>query len=80
MTSGGERWECSATLQGHDDSIRELVLGKDGLLYSASVDKTVKVWSLDTWKCVRTIHGHADLLFALALGNRVLYTGGGKIW
>ncbi|KAL5973428.1 Mitochondrial fission protein [Asimina triloba] len=55
------------------------------LLYSASSDKTVKVWSVCDMKCVETIRAHNDNVNAVAVGpDELLFTGSDdstvKIW
>ncbi len=39
---------------------------QNGLLLSASADKTIKVWNLTDWSLVRTIDGHLDAVSRLA--------------
>lgn len=49
-------------------------LGK--LLYSASLDKTVKVWSISDMKCIETIRAHDDHVNALVVGpDGLLFSG-----
>ncbi|KAJ8539292.1 hypothetical protein K7X08_013544 [Anisodus acutangulus] len=47
----------------------------DDILYSASLDKTVKVWRISDLKCIETIQAHNDLINAIVVGDDgVLYT------
>ncbi|KAJ4950504.1 hypothetical protein NE237_027336 [Protea cynaroides] len=48
----------------------------DDLLYSASVDKTVKVWRISDLKCIQTIQAHPEPINAIVVGedDGVLYT------
>ncbi|KAL0415207.1 UNVERIFIED_CONTAM: protein JINGUBANG [Sesamum latifolium] len=47
----------------------------DDILYSASLDKTVKVWRISDFKCVETIQAHPEPINAIALADDgVLYT------
>ncbi|KAI5071980.1 hypothetical protein GOP47_0014231 [Adiantum capillus-veneris] len=39
------------------------------LLYSASWDKTFKVWSLSNFKCIESVAAHDDAINAIALGS-----------
>jgi hypothetical protein len=39
-----ERGECTRILRGHTDSVREIVCGSNGRIYSASDDKSIRVW------------------------------------
>ncbi|MCO5581545.1 hypothetical protein L7F22_035432 [Adiantum nelumboides] len=62
----------------HTDTISALGLGKvQQVLYSASWDKTVKVWRMADLKCVESISAHDDAINALAVCDKsgVLYTG-----
>ncbi|CAN0538226.1 unnamed protein product, partial [Scytosiphon promiscuus] len=34
---------CEVTLSGHADSVEKIIWGGEGLLYSASRDRTIKV-------------------------------------
>lgn len=46
---------------GHGDAIRSVVFSPDGrFLATASIDKTVKIWTADTGQEIRTLSGHAD--------------------
>ena len=44
---------CAGTLCGHANSVTCLRWGGEGLLYSGSQDRTVKVWAPDESKLVR---------------------------
>ncbi|MBD2344218.1 WD40 repeat domain-containing protein [Anabaena subtropica] len=75
------------TLFGHVDAVWSLVLTSDGkTLVSASADKTIKVWNVDTGKVISTLQGHTDVVRAIALTSdgKTLISGGGdnkiKIW
>lgn len=47
----------------------------DDILYSASVDRTVKVWRVSDHKCIETIEAHADPVNAIVVADDgVLYT------
>ncbi|MCO5563480.1 hypothetical protein L7F22_017122 [Adiantum nelumboides] len=62
----------------HTDTISALSLRKaQQVLYSASWDKTVKVWRMADLKCVESISAHDDAINALAVCDKsgVLYTG-----
>ncbi|OQR92233.1 notchless family protein [Thraustotheca clavata] len=59
-----------ASLSGHTDSVECIKWGGEGLLYSASRDRTIKVWAVegaDIGKLVRTLVGHAHRINTLAL-------------
>ena len=55
-----------ATLRGHQSFV--CALQADGrLLYSASCDKTLAVWRLDTYERLRVVSGHRGGLYSLAV-------------
>ncbi|CAK4101877.1 unnamed protein product [Aphanomyces euteiches] len=59
-----------ASLTSHTDSVECIKWGGQGLLYSASRDRTIKVWAVegdDLGKLVRTLTGHAHRINTLAL-------------
>jgi len=59
-----------ASLSGHTDSVECIKWGGEGLLYSASRDRTIKVWAMeggDLGKLVRTLAGHGHRINTLAL-------------
>ncbi|MGZ6330354.1 MAG: putative nucleotidyltransferase substrate binding domain-containing protein [Parachlamydiaceae bacterium] len=52
--------ECVQTLKGHTDEVRALAPLGDGILASGSIDKTIKVWDLQSGSCLKTLKGHTD--------------------
>lgn len=61
----------------HMGPITSLAINEaDDILYSASVDKTVKVWRISDLKCTETIQAHTDPINAIAVSrdDGVLYT------
>jgi ribosome assembly protein 4 len=65
---------CLFSLCGHTDSVEALRWGGVGFLYSASRDRTIKVWGMDdagegkeAGKLVRTLSGHGHRINSLAL-------------
>lgn len=66
--------QCEVTMSGHMDSVESVKWGGEGLIYSCSRDRTIKVWcaeptssSRDVGKLVRTLKGHAHRINSLAL-------------
>ena len=66
---------CEATLSGHLDSIESVKWGGEGLIYTASRDRTIKVWNASVsvekgyivGTLVRTLVGHGHRVNALAV-------------
>ncbi|KAF1875062.1 hypothetical protein Lal_00007678 [Lupinus albus] len=71
----------------HVDTVSALALSSDGsLLYSASWDRTFKIWRTSDFKCLESVrNAHDDAINALVLSNDgVVYTGSAdkkiKVW
>ncbi|XP_072231269.1 notchless protein homolog 1 [Leuresthes tenuis] len=67
---------CEKILTGHTQSATCVKWGGDGLLYTSSHDRTVKVWRAKDGVQCRTLQGHAHWVNTLALStDYVLRTG-----
>lgn len=56
------------TLIGHTSFVNYLTISPDGqTLASASADKTIKLWNLNTGKEIRTLQGHASFINYLVI-------------
>uniref|UniRef100_A0A3B3CDK6 Notchless protein homolog 1 n=1 Tax=Oryzias melastigma TaxID=30732 RepID=A0A3B3CDK6_ORYME len=67
---------CDKILTGHTQSATCVKWGGDGLLYTSSQDRTVKVWRAKDGVQCRTLQGHAHWVNTLALStDYVLRTG-----
>ncbi|XP_054814088.1 protein JINGUBANG-like [Prosopis cineraria] len=64
----------------HSDSISCLTVC-NGLIYSGSWDKTLKVWKLSSFKCLESIKAHDDAINGLVACKGVVYSASadGKI-
>lgn len=69
-------WDCStgrcdATLTAHTDSVECVLWGGEGLVYTASRDRTITCWFEDKegFKIARTLTGHAHRINSLAISN-----------
>jgi len=64
---------CEVTLAGHSDSIESIKWGGEGLIYTASRDRTIKVWNADEGEgkrvgiLVKTLVGHGHRVNTLAV-------------
>ncbi|KAL0343601.1 UNVERIFIED_CONTAM: protein JINGUBANG [Sesamum angustifolium] len=70
----------------HVDAISSLSLSEDkSLLYSASWDKTIKVWRISDSKCLESISAHDDAVNSVIAGfDGLVFTGSAdgtiKVW
>jgi ribosome assembly protein 4 len=74
--------QVQTTICGHLDSVECVKWGGNGLIYTCSRDRTIKVWGIESLqnrsevKLVRTLSGHAHRINSLALNcDFVLRTG-----
>lgn len=58
---------CLVSLSGHTAGVTCVKWGSSGLVYSASQDRTIKVWEPDKGILVRTLQGHAHWVNSLSL-------------
>lgn len=64
------------TISGHTKSVTTVKWGGNGLIYTASQDRTVKVWRANDGVLCRTLEGHAHWVNTLALStDYILKTG-----
>eukprot|EP00124_Ichthyophonus_hoferi_P003903 Ihof_evm1s377 gene=Ihof_evmTU1s377 len=69
-------WNCSISLSLHIQSVTSVIWGGQGLIYSASQDRTIKVWRADDGVLCRSLDGHAHWVNCMALNtDYVLRTG-----
>ncbi|KAK1395705.1 myosin heavy chain kinase B-like [Heracleum sosnowskyi] len=70
----------------HNDAISSLSMNQEkGLLYSASWDKTFKVWRVENSKCLESVKAHEDAVNSIvAAENDMVFTGSAdgsvKVW
>ncbi|KAM7253614.1 hypothetical protein ACFE04_021768 [Oxalis oulophora] len=70
----------------HFDAVSSLSLNQDqGLLYSGSWDKTLKVWRISDSRCIESINAHDDAINSVVSGfDSLVFTGSAdgtvKVW
>ncbi|KAK4706208.1 hypothetical protein R3W88_034238 [Solanum pinnatisectum] len=70
----------------HFDAISSLSMSEDqNLLYSASWDKTIKVWRASDFKCLESISAHEDAVNSVVIGfDGLIFSGSAdgtvKVW
>ncbi|KAM6544165.1 hypothetical protein CsatB_008612 [Cannabis sativa] len=85
VLDAGRRRRTSLWIK-HSDAISCLSLSDDkALLYSASWDRTLKVWRIDNSKCLESINAHDDAVNAVvATVEGLVFTGAAdgtvKVW
>ncbi|XLS91725.1 hypothetical protein HN51_067733, partial [Arachis hypogaea] len=73
-------WRCSfespfkmvTTLSGYSKPVVCLAIGCHKMLYSGSMDHSIKVWDLDTLQCTITLNGHTDVVTSLICWDNYL--------
>jgi WD40 repeat protein len=59
---------------GHKGWVLCLVIN-NGRLFSASDDRTIRVWDIQTARCLEEFLGHDDGIGCLAFADGMLYSG-----
>jgi hypothetical protein len=58
----------ASTYEGHSGAVSALVISEsDNRLFSASLDKTIKVWNIFSKTCIATLRGHVRAVSCLCL-------------
>ncbi|MCD9643064.1 hypothetical protein HAX54_030181 [Datura stramonium] len=68
----------------HADTVSGLAVN-DGLMYSVSWDKTLKIWKMSDFSCLESVLGHVDAINAVVVSqDGVVYTASAdgeiKVW
>ncbi|MCP2730155.1 WD40 repeat domain-containing protein [Symplocastrum sp. BBK-W-15] len=60
-------WQCIRTLAQHSDTVSSVAISPDGkILASGSLDKTIKLWNLETGNLLATLVGHSSAVLSVA--------------
>ncbi|KAL5158445.1 Zinc finger CCCH domain-containing protein 48 [Glycine soja] len=76
-------FELVASLTGHTKAVVCLVVGCK-MLYSGSMDQSIKVWDMDTLQCTMTLNDHTDAVTSLICLDQYLLSSSSdrtiKVW
>jgi WD40 repeat protein len=61
-------------LQGHDEIVWAIEI-HGNRVFSASADRTVRVWDTDSKRCDHVLEDHSRPVLSLAIGNDLLFSG-----
>ncbi|KAK9144991.1 hypothetical protein Sjap_004894 [Stephania japonica] len=65
-------FELAASLRGHNLAVVSLFVGAGKMLYSASMDHTIRVWDLETLQCIEVLTEHSDVVTSVIGFNQCL--------
>ncbi|OCL93957.1 caspase family protein [Aliarcobacter thereius] len=75
------------TLNGHNDNINSIAISPDNkYLVSGGLDKTIKIWDINSGKLLNTLYGHTDRIWTITISKNSKYIISGsadktiKIW
>ena len=66
---------CICTLDGHSNDVSCLALVTGNILASGSLDKTIKLWSLNSYECIQTIDVGDYVFSLLCLADNLMACG-----
>ena len=61
-------------LKGHTKNLIS-VLVKDNLIISGSLDKTIRIWDIDSGCCLKTLEGHRDYVKSIFVKDNLIISG-----
>jgi WD40 repeat protein len=73
-----DRLTHRVTCYGHEDAVVKIIWHPhQPLLYSASIDRTVRLWDGRSARCERIFRGHSDAIldFAISSDGQMIVTG-----
>ncbi|CAI9785120.1 unnamed protein product [Fraxinus pennsylvanica] len=81
----GSDFRCAESITAHDDSINAVIVSNDGIIYTGSADKRIKVWGTTLVQekkekkihLIATLEKHKSAVNALALNSarNILFSG-----
>lgn len=63
-----------SVVQGHDEIVWAVEVHGQRL-FSASADKTIRVWDVASRRCEKVLEDHSRPVLSLAISNNRLYSG-----
>ncbi|XP_027922329.1 zinc finger CCCH domain-containing protein 48-like [Vigna unguiculata] len=80
-------FELAGSLIGHTESVVCLIVSLNvgwNMLYSGSMDQSIKVWNIDTLQCTMTLNEHTGVVTSLLCWEKYLFSSSSdgtiKIW
>ncbi|XP_047045880.1 serine/threonine-protein kinase PKH3-like [Lolium rigidum] len=60
-------WKCTQTFEGHDDAVIQVIFDprNSESFASVSLDRTIKIWNINSGTCNITLDGHQDGLLCV---------------
>lgn len=66
-TKSSKNFDKCKVLQGHDGEISQVCFNSQGTrVLTAGIDKTARLWNVETGECIQTLEGHSDEIFSCA--------------
>ena len=66
----------SKVLEGHAWSVTSAYL-KDNLIISSSLDKTIRIWDINTGDCLKVLEGHKYSVYSVFVKDNLIISGSG---
>ncbi|PRP74395.1 hypothetical protein PROFUN_10293 [Planoprotostelium fungivorum] len=70
-------------LTGHTGRVVSMTIYNQ-LLFTASTDRTIKVWDITSYRCIKTLCKHTGTIFSLVIHDKLLFSAGSdsdvKVW
>ena len=61
-------------LEGHTTYVIS-AFAKDNLIISGSVDKTIKIWDINSGECLKTLEGHTNVVMSVFAKDNLIISG-----